>query len=205
MSDEFTRLVTDEFCGCVVPIDMQREAFEATYIWEIEEGRPLPPDVGRTVCTDVDTRHASSNHHILALMLASIHAFVPGYVDVEHVSSVAFADGLELFQGKSADAADVLFAFDLRVTGHHIHSVSLIGVFRLRAADVTDRLRMLQMADTIEVCHELVRLQEERAIELERRTNLMAAAVESLLHSYDGLGSIGSDSMALVGRMLMRM
>jgi hypothetical protein len=201
-SDRFTRLVEDELVADVVPDNEQLAVFESTYDEMLEDHPPPTPLAGRTICVNFDPRCASFDI-LVDTMLAAIDKFLPGHTDVRQVPDAEFENSsTDLFQGKDATGADVLFVFDTREVGYNVNHLSLIGPFGETNLSL---LCWREDANVIELCNSLNHLRAERVRELDRRAYLMESITTSLLDSDNGIGSIGADNLALVAGMLMRM
>ena len=227
-SDIFTRLVEEEFNGFVVPEENQMEQFESTYYYyeySSEDDQPTTPLAGRTICVDYDPRNVSSEI-IVETMLVAIDKFLPGHKDVKQVPDMDFEHDTKLFQGKDANGTDVLFVFDTREVGYNINHLSLIGPFDISEHDLSSLHTTLEdyfikpvsgiryynsrKAPALQLCAQLNKLREslreERARELDRRTDLVELIALSLLDpDTTGLSTIGADNLAVVTQMLMRM
>jgi len=211
--DEFTRLVEGELDGSVQNEDEDQQGlFEDAYEYDLEDSPPVVSLLGWTVASSINCRNDWD--FILAAMVAAIHKFCPGHTDIKQVQFLGTCMGhVVLFQCKDADGDDQLFIFDLRAHGYGIHYLSMIGPLDLNETGllipgkdtIEDQLHGMESMGLIKLFNTLARIHVEYMLELERRSDLMAASTESLLDVDKGLGSIGADNLALVSRMLMRM
>jgi hypothetical protein len=209
--DEFTRLVEGKINGYVYDEGCQLEMFECAYPYDLEEFPPIVPPLGRTVAFDIDCM--VDFDLVLDAMVAAIHKFFPGHTDVKQVQFPGECmDIVNLFQCKNADGEDQLFLFGMRAHGVDINYLSMIGPFDLNETGliipansmIAHWLGGMERMDLIQLFNELTRMRQAHVLELERRSDLMAAATESLLDVDEGLGSIGADNLALVSQLLMR-
>lgn len=202
--DEFTRIVNEELEGHVC-VDDREHRFVFVDIYDDDlEAMPLAaaPVYGWTLCTDFDARYIVYDT-ILNAMQAAVGKFFPAYTDVEQVLDVQVTGGVELFHCKDACSRTCLFVFDVIEVGYNSHSLSLTGPFDLGEAGLSlpelgAQLRPLRGMGLIQLSHELNSMRALRALELERRVELLGVAALSL--SQDE--GIGNDNFSLVARLL---
>jgi hypothetical protein len=214
--DEFTRIVSDVFYGEVVCNERsQYRSFKVSYDYDLEEFPPVVRHYGRTLAKGISYRY---NHDLVPVaMVAAIEKFYPGHSDVELVPNMDFLTshgyGIELFRCKSTDGVARLFVFELLEVGDDMHSLSVIGPLNLDeigllvpdSGSIAHQLRELEDVGIIRLFNELTRMRQLHMLELERCSDLLSSATESLLDVDQGLGSIGADNLALVSKLLMRL
>jgi hypothetical protein len=209
-NNDFVHIVEVEFDGtAVTDLEAQTTMFYRSYEYSLMDSPPAVPFLGRMICTDIYQRYIPRDRFVMGLKVA-VELFFPGHTDVEHVSDFEDIDDFELFRCKDADSVDQLFVFETEDAGY-FHTISMIGPIDMRGLHLPDIAEFANQerqpnggCDLITIYNELIRMRE-RHVESERRDGIVTAVGNGLIEpseSFEGVGCIGPDNLALVLRLL---